>query len=100
LKSVWLIDSEAKIEERFNGKINGIGDSIMNDEVYIWEYKESAKEIQYIDSTGYINLRIKEFRENSGASTNASNTVHSQNPLVPMGVNHHSSSAHGMIGNT
>jgi len=31
---VWLIDTEAKIEERFNGKINGIGDSV-NDEFYI-----------------------------------------------------------------
>jgi hypothetical protein len=44
LKQTWLIDTEQKIEERFNGKINGIGDSI-NDEVYIWDYKESAKEI-------------------------------------------------------
>lgn len=74
----------------------------MNDEVWIWEFKESAKEIQYIDSTGYVNLRLKEFRENNvnpgGSSTNAPNTVHSQNPLVPMGVNQHSSSAHGMIG--
>jgi hypothetical protein len=68
LKQVWLIDSEAKIEERFNGKINGIGDSI-NDEAYIWEYKLSAKELQFIDATGYVNLRIKEVRENNGPTT-------------------------------
>jgi hypothetical protein len=66
LKQLWLIDTEEKIQERFNGKINGIGDSI-NEEAYIWEYKLSAKELQYIDSTGYINLHLKELRENNGA---------------------------------
>ena len=75
---MWLIDSEAKIEERFNTKINGIGDSI-NDEAYIWEYKLSAKELQYIDSTGYINLRLKEFRDNNGPGVAAAAPVH-QNP--------------------
>jgi len=74
LKQTWLIETEQKIEERFNGKINGIGDSI-NDEVYIWDYKESAKEIQYIDSTGYINLRIKEFRDNNGQPHNAAHNT-------------------------
>jgi len=67
LKQVWLIDSESKIEERFNGKINGIGDSI-NDEQYIWEYKTQAKEIQYADSTNYINLRLRDIRENNGSN--------------------------------
>jgi hypothetical protein len=72
---MWCIDTETKIEERFNGKINGIGDSI-NDEIYIWDYKQSAKEMQFIDSTGYINLRLKDFRDNNGTNPNTSTTTH------------------------
>jgi hypothetical protein len=40
---MWCIDTEAKIEERFAGKIFGIGDSV-NDDPYIWDYKEKSKE--------------------------------------------------------
>lgn len=66
---MWVMDSEAKIEERFNGKINGIGDSI-NDEAYIWEYKQSAKELQFIDEKGLINLHLKDLRDNNTSNTN------------------------------
>ena len=34
LKKLWNIDQESKIEERLNGKLYGIGDSI-NDDAYI-----------------------------------------------------------------
>ena len=58
---MWCIDTEQKIEERFNGKIFGIGDSF-NDDNFTWEYKEKAKEVQFIDATGYVNLRLMEQR--------------------------------------
>jgi hypothetical protein len=57
LKQLWLVESEAKIEERFKGKIYGIGDSY-NDDNYIESYKHCAKKSQYIDNTGYVNLRL------------------------------------------
>ena len=57
LKQIWLAESEQKIEERFKGKIYGIGDSY-NDETYIESYKHCAKKVQFIDSTGYVNLRL------------------------------------------
>lgn len=57
LKQLWLVESEAKIEERFSGKIYGIGDSY-NDDNYIESYKHCAKKSQYIDTTGYVNLRL------------------------------------------
>ena len=57
LKQLWLVDSEARIEEWFNGKIYGIGDSY-NDDNYIESYKHCAKKVQYIDNTGYVNLRL------------------------------------------
>lgn len=57
IKKSWNYDSEAKIEERLNGKIYGIGESI-NDDTYIDWYKMCAKKTQFMDHTGYINLRL------------------------------------------
>ena len=48
LMSCWLVESEAKIEERFNWKIYGIGDSY-NDDGYIEQYKLAAKKVSFID---------------------------------------------------
>jgi len=62
LKQEWLIDSESKIEERFNTKLYGIGDSY-NDEGYMWDYKDYAKQVQYIDKTGYVNCRNLALRQ-------------------------------------
>lgn len=95
MKQVWLIDTGASIEERFNGKINGIGDST-NDEAYIWEYKLNAKELQYMDNkTGYINLRYKDIRDNTGTGGTASAPAH---PVAGIGMVHHqSTSSHGMM---
>ena len=84
LKQVWVNYTEASIQERFNGKIAGVGDSV-NDEAYIWEYKQQAKEMQYQDQTGYINLRLKEVQESKGGN-GASNQGILRN-----------SSAHGML---
>jgi len=58
-----------------------------------------AKELQFIDSTGYINLRNKEFRENNGNSTtNPGAVTHPSGNLVNMPVHPHPGSAHGMMG--
>ena len=90
-----MIETEQKIEERFNGKINGLGDSI-NDEMYIWDYKENAKEIQFTDTTGYINLRMKEFHESQGVSKQGQ-AQHTHQPGGMHHPPHHSNSAHGMM---
>lgn len=93
MKQLWTIDTEAKIEERFNGKIYGIGDSF-NDDQYIWDYKEKAKEVNFMDDTGYINCRNLENSYTNSGSTNIipqSNTPGQnissspfQNPMVMM----------------
>lgn len=57
LKKLWNLDGEGKIEERLNGKLFGIGDSV-NDDAYMEYYKSCANKIQYIDSTGNVNLRM------------------------------------------
>lgn len=57
LRKLWNLDGEGKIEERLNGKLFGIGDSI-NDDAYMEYYKGCAMKIQYIDSTGNVNLRM------------------------------------------
>lgn len=59
LRQIWQIDSEAKIEEKIRGKIYGIGDSFYDDTHYIEQYKLDAQQVQFIDSTGYVNLRLK-----------------------------------------
>ena len=38
IKKLWNMETEQKIEERMNGKLYGIGDSI-NDDPYIDQYK-------------------------------------------------------------
>jgi hypothetical protein len=38
------IESDSKMEERLNGKIYGIGDSI-NDDTYIESYKNCSKKL-------------------------------------------------------
>ena len=57
LKKLWNMDADSKIEERLNGKLFGIGDSI-NDEIYIDQYKNVATKISYIDETGHVNLKM------------------------------------------
>ena len=42
------IESDSKMEERLNGKIYGIGDSI-NDDTYIESYKNCSKKLQFRD---------------------------------------------------
>ena len=51
------IESDSKMEERLNGKIYGIGDSI-NDDTYIESYKNCSKKLQFRDHTGHVNLRL------------------------------------------
>lgn len=67
---MWCIDTEQKIEQRFAGKIFGIGDSI-NDDPYIWDYKEKSKETQFIDHTGYVNVRLMEQRYDANANNDS-----------------------------
>lgn len=57
MKKIWNIDQESKIEERLNGKLYGIGDSV-NDDAYIDSYKNCSKKVQYVDKTGHVNLKL------------------------------------------
>ena len=57
LKKLWNMDADSKIEERLNGKLFGIGDSI-NDEIYIDQYRNVATKLSYVDETGHVNLKL------------------------------------------
>lgn len=57
LKKLWNMEIDSRIEERLNGKLFGIGDSI-NDEIYIDQYKNVATKSLYIDETGHVNLKL------------------------------------------
>lgn len=99
LKEDWLIDSESKIEERFNSKLYGIGDSY-NDEGYMWDYKDYAKQVQYIDKTGYVNCRNMALRQYNNTPVNgvSSNGQMMGQQNTQMNVNHHNpGSAHAMM---
>ena len=44
LRKIWNLDSDNKIEERLNGKLYGIGESV-NDDAYIDQYKSCAMKL-------------------------------------------------------
>lgn len=97
LRQIWQIDSEAKIEEKLKGKIYGIGDSFYDDTHYIEQYKLDAQQVQYIDSTGYVNLRLKK-QGYAAASTSANaGHAHGASSSNPYTGTTHSNSAHGML---
>ena len=100
LRQIWQIDSEAKIEEKIKGKIYGIGDSFYDDTHYIEQYKLDSTQVQYIDSTGYVNLRLK--KQGYNAASSSANAAHSHGASSAHAYpgNTHSGSAHGMLGNT
>lgn len=73
LKQIWQIESEAKIEDRIKGKIYGIGVSFSEDTHWLEQFKLDSQQTQYIDSTGYVNLRLKKqgFVNTSSTPTNS-----------------------------
>lgn len=57
---MWKNDdnlSDSKIESRLNHRIFGLGES-HNDENYAEQQKQAAKNIAWVDETGYVNLRV------------------------------------------
>lgn len=99
LKKSWNIDVP-KIEERMNGKLYGIGESV-NDDQYIDQYKSCALKLQYTDHTGNVNLRMLTLNyqgsgQPGGALPNPGSAQGHMSGRDHM-MNKGSNSAHGMI---
>lgn len=104
LKKLWNIDQESKIEERLNGKLYGIGDSI-NDDAYIDQYKNCSKKVQYVDKTGHVNLKLYTIGQNPNnthqqtiqrtpsAPNNYLNTVSMNNNIHNIPISHSNSAS-------
>jgi hypothetical protein len=90
LKKLWNMDADSKIEERLNGKLFGIGDSI-NDEIYIDQYKNVATKLTFIDETGHVNLKLL---------TDTSSRVPSNIPQSNSGQGHLSGLIQGRSGSS
>lgn len=88
----YVVDSEIRFKDRYNKKIYGLRESY-NEGNYIQESMEQSKLHQYIDTTGYVNLIMKD-QDNIPRSTSAK--MHYGQNQQHMYSNNQGSS-HGML---